>query len=305
MNLKTIIAKPKGIIVFIIIFCFLVVGGLTITFFQEEEIRVFIFFFILFVLYSMYMLITKLRVFKLTNDYFISGFTKYNYNAIDAINLYDTRITKFLFIPFPEKCVTLTLKNGKKINLLDDYVGNLWQIRYFIEKRVIDNDRNFDFYFNLNFYDQTISNKTTPISTFTKFLPYIFISLGIVFFTSIIPLFFNIYEYSKVTIISFLVLLFMVVMFSNTCYIESCNKGIIIRNLLYKHVNKKISLKLIKEINLETIVGKKHTTLLVIKMIYHKQFKFGIDGINQERTENIIKQIHLLNIPFSDNRYFR
>lgn len=302
MNFKPIFAKPKGIIVFLIFFCFSIIFGLSITFIYEKEIRIFLFFFILFIVGSIYFLIKRLSFFKIEKEYFKNGFIKYNYNEIKNITLYDYKTSKFLFLPVSEKGLSITLKNDNKVFLLDDYLNNLWEIRWFLENKIIKKNKLFLLDFNLNFFGNEMTNKTTPISNLTKSIPYIFYSLLVILLISIVALFIDIDLYPEILVFSSLGTLFMVVMFMNSCYIESCDQGLIVKNLIFKHLNKRINLKLIESIRLRSVISKRKSTFLIIKMIYHKEFKFGIDAINYERTENIIAQIHKLNIPFYDSR---
>ncbi len=96
----------------------------------------------------------------------------------------------------------------------------------------------------------------------------------------------------------------LVIFHRQSYYIESCDKGIYIKNLVFKHLITKISLNQIESLKLKTIVvGRNKTTFLIIHMNYHRDYKFSIEFINYDRIENIINQIKKLNIDFYDLRY--
>ena len=104
--------------------------------------------------------------------------------------------------------------------------------------------------------------------------------------------------------LSILGLITLIIFYSKSYYMESCNKGIYIKNLVFKNIVTKISINQIENISLKTSGGGRNkTTFLVIHMNYHRDYKFPIDFINYDRTENIINQIKKLNINFYDLRY--
>lgn len=98
-------------------------------------------------------------------------------------------------------------------------------------------------------------------------------------------------------------MLLMFAMF-NEHYIESTTKGIIVKNFMFTHMRKKIAIKFIDTMSLQTIIVGKGSkkTVLVIKMIYHKEFRFGMMMANEQRIANMIAQANQLKIPFNDLR---
>jgi len=81
-------------------------------FYFEKNKRVFILFYIV----GLYHIITNITFFSINNVYFKQGLVKkYNYDAIKSSNLYDSKSYKFLFFSMKDKCISIILKNGKKL----------------------------------------------------------------------------------------------------------------------------------------------------------------------------------------------
>lgn len=304
MNIK-IIAKPKGIIVFVLFFCLISIFGLSIAFYAKPDLRLFLLVFISFIIYSIYYIIKAFTHLKIEKDFIKCGLnSKYNYNEVKKVELYDIKDYRFLFFPMKKECLTIIFEDGKKIMLEDNYYKNLWKIRWILENKVIKRNHLFDFNFNIDFYCNEITNKTTIISPFVRLTPYLFYFSLISFITNIILIYFDMYTNGFLLVISFLGLMALVIFHRKSYYMESCDKGIYIKNLVFKHLNMKISLNQIENIKLKTIGGGRNkTTFLIIHMNYHKDYQFVIDHINYDRTENIIHQIKKLNIDFYDLRY--
>lgn len=301
MSFKRVMTKPKGITLIILVLCISVTIGLSILTFYEEEIIIFLRLFILFCVYGTYHFISSITILRLYKKYFKVGFRKkYKYKEIESVKLYDNVHYKFFFIPMSDECLTITLKNGESIYLRDNYLMNLWKVRWFLENRIIKKNKSFNYNFDSNFSSKKIVNRTSFISTRTKLLPYIFYVVLIVFVLTILLFF------ASITIVSWWVFLIIslalfLLLFEafNSHYIESNDEGIIVKNLIFTNKKTKIPLRLIEKIQIKTIhTGKNNNTVLVIHMIYHKDYKFGITSINKERTENIRKQIKKLGVTF-------
>ena len=302
---KKIIAKPRGIIIFILFFCLIVLFGLNILFFIKPDIRLFLLLFISFILYGVYYILKTFTYLKVGADFIKYGVSsKYNYNQVKKVELYDIKDYRFLFFPMREECLTIIFVDGKKVMLENNYYKNLWKIRWILDNKIIKKNTSFNFNFNTDFDCNKITNKTTPISTFVKLLPYLFYCFLISFITNIILIYFNIYINELLLALSFLGLIGLIIFHGKSYYIESCDKGIYIKNLIFKSINIKISRDQIKNIKLKTIAGgRSKSTSLIIHMNYHKEYQYTIDFINFNRTENIINQIKKLNIDFYDLRY--
>ncbi|WP_435262631.1 hypothetical protein [Tenacibaculum sp. nBUS_03] len=302
---KKVIARPRGIIIFILFFCLVLILGLSIVFYTKPDSRLFLLLFISFIMYGVYHIAKTFTYLKIERDFITCGLnSKYNYNEIKKVTLYDIKDYKFLFFPMREECLTIIFEDGKEVILEDNFYKNLWKIRWSIENKVIKNDHSFNFDFNLDFDCGIITNKTSPISFFIKLTPFLFFFFLISFITNIILTFLDIYSNGLLIIISFLGLMNLIIFHGKSYYMESCDKGIYIKNLIFKHVNIKISLNKIESIRLETTGGGRNkTTFLVIHMKYHRDYKFVIDYINHNRTKNIINQVKKLDIDFYDLRY--
>ncbi len=300
MSFKRVITKPKGIILFILVLCVCVTIGLSIATFFEEEIIIFLRLFILFCVYAIYHFISSITIIRLYKKYFKVGFLKkYRYSEIESVALYDTVDYTFFFIPMSEKCLTITLENGESIHLRDNYLTNLWKVRWFLENRIIKK-KSFNYNFDMHFSSEKIVNKTSPISTRTKLLPYGFYTILIVFILTIVLFFVGISTVSWwVFLIISLALFLLLFEAFNSNYIESNDEGVIVKNLIFTNKKTKIPLRLIEYVQIKTIhTEKNNNTVLIIHMIYHKEYKFGITSINEERTENIRKQIKKLGVSF-------
>ncbi|QXP58691.1 hypothetical protein [Olleya sp. HaHaR_3_96] len=301
---KTITARPKSIIVFVLIFCLIVCFGLIILLYTKNEIVIFLRLFIAFVVFAMYYTLKQLTYLSVHKDYIKTGFfTKYNYQDIASITLYDYTTYKFLFLPMVESCVTIILKNGKQIVVQDNYCANLWKLRWFLENRFINNNTTFDFNFKTNFDCNTNGNTTSPIPLLTKALPFILLLALVTLVSSSIAAYFNI-EHSQWLIISSALCVFiLLIIATRSNYIESCDKGLYIKNLVFLKQKTPLALAQINHIELKQIRhGKGSSTQLVIHMVYHKVYRFSVDALKQERLQNMISQLNKLNIRFQDLR---
>lgn len=302
---KKIIAKPREGILFLIFFLLAVLLGLSILFYSKPDIRIPLSLFIIFTLYSIHYFIKNFTYLKVGKDFIKYGLSsKLNYDQVEKVELYDTKNYRFLFLPMKEKCLTILFRNGKKIMLEDNYYNNLWKIRWVLENKIIKNDNPFNFNFNIDFEYDRITNKTTPIPILVKLTPYLFYLSLISFITHIILIYNEVHINGALILINILGLMSLFIFQGRSYYMESCNKGIIIKNLVFKHINKTISIDQIESIKFKTTGGAKNkTTFLVIHMNYHRDYDFPISLINYERAQNIIQQIKKLNINFHDLRY--
>lgn len=301
---KRIIAKPKGIILLGLFFGLIIVFGLSIGFYAKPDIRLFLFLFISFTLYSIYFLVKSFIFLKFEKDFISHGLkSKYKYSQIKKVELYDFKSYWFLFFPMKEECLTIIFEDEKKIMLEDYYYKNLWEIRWVLENKFLKNNTKFNFNFDIDFQCDEITNKTIKIPFFVKLTPYLLFFLLVLLITNLILLYFNVYSNGWLLGLNILGLLILTIFRGKSFYMESCDKGIVIKNLFSKHVNIKISLNQIENIKLEKIIGGRTTTIvLVIHMKYHKDYKFPIDFIKYDRVENIINQVKKLNIDFYDLR---
>jgi len=236
-------------------------------------------------------------------DYLKIGLrTKVSYDQIQNIKLYDVIESRFLFIPMYDQGLSITFKDGKKTTLKDNYCKNLWQIRWFLEKRFIENKTSFTFDYSMDFTCTGAMNITTPKSLFTKSIPSLLNSLLISFITTLILSLYGLEISPWYPIISFLGLMILVIFSAKAFYIESCDNGLFIKNLGFSRFNKKISLDLIKNIKIKQQGGgRNRSTVLIIHTIFHRDYKHPIDSINYDRAKNIIQQIKKLNINFEDH----
>ncbi|MEN7547262.1 hypothetical protein AAG747_05045 [Rapidithrix thailandica] len=303
MNQK-VIAKPKGAILFTLFFCLIVIFGLSILFYTKSDTRVFVLLFISFILYGIYDLVKRFTYLKVEKDYIKYGLNaRYSYSQIRSVKLYDLKDYRFLFFPMREECLTVVFEDGKKIKLEDNYYKNLWKIRWVLENKIIKNNNSFNFHFNTDFDCDQITNKTTKISTFVKLTPYLLYFFLLSLITNIPLIYYDIYTNGPFVVVSVLGLMALLLFSGKSYYMESCDNGIFIKNLVFKHVKVKIPLNQIEYIRLKKVGGGRNKAIfLVIHMNYHKDYQFAIDFINFDRTENIMNQVKKLNINFHDLR---
>ncbi|QCE43032.1 hypothetical protein [Psychroserpens sp. NJDZ02] len=301
---KTITARPKSIILFILIFCFIISLGLIILLYTKNEIVVFLRLFIAFVVFSMFYTFKQLTYLSVHTNYIKTGFfTKYKYQDIASITLYDHTKYRFLFFPMVEACLTITLNNGKKIVVQDNYCANLWKLRWFLENRFIKNNTAFNFNFKPNFDCNTNLNTTSPITLVTKALPFILVLALVTLISSSLAAYCNIDHAEWFIITSALCVFILLIIAARSNYIESCDKALYIKNLVFKKQKTPLALDQINHIELKLIShGKGSTTQLIIHMVYHKVYRFSVDDLKQERLQNMISQLNKLNIRFQDLR---
>lgn len=302
---KSIIIKPRGIILFTLFFCLLILFGLSIVFYTKPEVRLFILLFIFFILYGVYYTVRSFTYLKAGIDFITLGFnTKYNYREISKFELYDYKDYRFLFFPIKQECLTIIFEDGKEVKLEDNYYTNLWKLRWILENKLIRNNHSFDFDFNLDFDCQRVINKTVPISSFVKLTSYLLYFWLLLFSINIILILFDNYSYIILLLISLFVIMALVYFCRNSYYLESCDIGIYVKNLVFRNVKIKINLNQIESISIKTMGGgRSKRTFLIIHMVYHRNYKFSVDLINKGRIENIIHQVRNLNVSFYDHRY--
>ena len=132
MNEK-ITAKPKGIILFLLVFFLILIFGLSIGFYAKPDIRLFLMLFILFILYGIYHHVKTFTYLKLGRNFIRHGFnSKYTYDEIKKVKLYDYKEYRFLFFPMKDECLTIIFNDGKKVMLQDNYYKNLIVQRYLL-----------------------------------------------------------------------------------------------------------------------------------------------------------------------------
>ncbi len=89
---KKILAKPRGIIIFLFLFSLILIFSLGILFFIKPETRLFLLLFASFVLFGIYYIIKTFTYLKIGRDFIKHGFySKNKYDKIKKIELYDLK----------------------------------------------------------------------------------------------------------------------------------------------------------------------------------------------------------------------
>lgn len=303
MQYTSVTSKFKPIMLFLVVFMVIVLFFLFIVLQTEPEIFIFSLLFIMFVLYGLIKIVSNLIPFKIDTQKIRYGWFKtYPLSDINEMTLYDYATTKMFFIPFPEQAVTLVFDDGQKVSFKDNYYTNLWKLRFFLERKIIEKESIPTFNYKTKFNDVVIENKTSSIPIYIKVLPYVALLSLISFITLISYAIIKGDFKTDYIMLNFAFLFLYLIMFGmGTYYIESSKSYIVVKSLGFLFYKKAIPINQITHIEKRIVGGGRSSrTILSIHTVYHKVFRFSIDFISMKREDNMINQFKKLGIKYYD-----
>ncbi len=296
-------AKFNPLIVGVVIFFLLLKVLLVVLVFEHPEIFLILAVFIALLLYCVVWIIGNSLLFRADTHKIRIGLSRvYSYDDLIKVDLYDSVGVRFMFLSIIEDGMTLYFKNGDKVSLKNSYYKNLWEIRWFMESKFHNKASILDFRYHNDSTQTEITQRTIPISIIMRFFG-ILIPLSMIFLIVVTISWFTEYSIADPFFPILLVfLLFSLIFGSSMYYLESSSQHLIIKNLLYTFLQKRIDLQHIESAHLKSIGGRRgRTTVLIIHTVYHRDFSYGVDFTHRERLKNSIAQLRQHGIPFTDH----